>query len=428
MSERLLGASNEVFYYGGKGNYTFNILYPVIFKEPFNLDVMKAAANNAAKLYPELAIRPVIKDNIFAAEPNDSDVVFYPEDGKPRYLGTDETGGYMFYFSYSDKELTLHTYHGWSDAAGASTYLRTVFFFYLKGLGIYEPDAELEAVIRTESSDAEIKNHDDAFDPYRKYTNSDAVPVDVPVCGELFRLPEETFSEDVNHNREFRVRVSTSEFIKKTKELKVSFAPLIMTIFADAIDDAYDMGDKTFISMLPVDLRRFFSSKTVVNFSDGVKVVQTAEDRRKDIADRCQAIKAGISSQLNKENFEATMAAKIAAIDKSIEAERIKAAKPVGKYVLPFTAGISYPGKFYLGAQIETMLDSAIIYALSRTYVITISTFGDDMSFDITQRLEDSSIADSLVKVLRGYGFDANIVIDRYINKDILDKDKLKKV
>ena len=69
-----------------------------------------------------------------------------------------------------------------------------------------------------------------------------------------------------------------------------------------------------------------------------------------------------------------------------------------------------------------------MVRSYSRTYVIIGSTFGDDMTFSITQRNDSPAIAESLKRVLENYGFETCLKDMGYINKDVLIKEELKTV
>ncbi|MCR5734545.1 MAG: hypothetical protein K6G22_08075 [Lachnospiraceae bacterium] len=436
-----LGASNEVFYYGGRYNKTFNITYPMRFKEAFDLDLMKESADQAIRCYPEFAIQPVIKDGVFTAEENTDPVAFIPEDGEARTYGCDETNGYMFYFSYKDKDLTLHTFHGLTDVAGSEAFIGTMLYFYMKNKGISMDDGLLPVNVRTSPEDHKKEDFDDIFDPYRKYADPSAQKATVPVGGEVFQIPGEKFSDDINYNHEFLIKLPLSEFLKKTKEYGVSVAPLLMTLFADAMDELYDMKDESFVSMMPVSMRRFFNSNTLVNFSDGVLMVQDAPDRKKSLQERCLLLKQEMDKMLTKESFSRIIADKVAATDKSIEKARAEyesgrtqpetvqagsgQVKTVQMPKLPFTMGISYAGKVTFGEQIDAMLESIATVAHASVYVILINTFGDVMTISYSQRHDRDDEVRSLQRVLEKHGFDAEIVDLGHLCKDMLDPEMM---
>ena len=424
---RNIGVSNSYFYEHNIEAASFNIILGLRFREEVDIPVMQDAATEAIRLYPEMGFRPVLDGNgrIVAGDLNTGKVCFIQRDDKIHYLGTDDTNGYLFYFLCEGRDITLVAFHGMSDAKGITEYIMTMLYFYLEKKGIHSCDEEFVASIRTTEKDLEGLDEEDMYDPYRKYADMSAAPF-VPQLPKAFQIPETSFPPEENHIHEYMISVSTSAFLKKTKELGVSAAPLLHLIVCDAVDEAFDMGDETYVGMLPVDLRRFFGSKTLVNCSDSIFIPQTAADRKESIQTRCKKIKETMLSQLDADRFAAMLAGKVKSSDAFDWSAKVKAL--VGASAgLPFTLGVSYPGATSFGAGPDELLEHAVFSGWSRVTMTSTSTFGDVMLIHFSMRTDDDRLLQCLKDSLESKGLAAEIHDRGYYQRAQISKDKLDK-
>lgn len=425
---KLSCASNEFFYCFMHDEGSFALNFSVTFKDEIQSDQLQRAANEAIRLFPEFAFRPVIRDNKLEMAPNDKPLVFCTEPGAVKYYGTDDMNGYVLYFVCDEKKLTVYFNHGFTDAVGIMTFLKSVLTFYAEYIGKPVTDEAFLASVRTSADDLPDPDQKCLFDPYRFYGNTEAVPeysFDNPGA---FSIPAEPFASDTNEIHEYLVDISTSDFIRMTKKLGASFTPLMIDIAAQAVYRHYDTGDDPVIAMLPVNLRPFFGSSALVNFSDGISVPSYPEADEPDVAARCAAMKDVMKKQMTKAAFERLIGSKAAMVDRfyaddsDIRTRKLPA--PAGGKK-PYTLPITYPGRLTFGDELDALLDNAFITGYSRVNSIVVHTFGDKMEFAFIWRSEDASYIDHFCDELRRYGFTPTLTDNGLVKRDIFSFAKL---
>ncbi|MBR0149255.1 MAG: hypothetical protein IJM23_08690 [Lachnospiraceae bacterium] len=434
-----IGASNEYFYQHNMGDAVFEIVTDITFVDEIDVEAMQRAATDAISLYPELGFMPVLKDDSIVPAENDAPVVFCEYGSCPLCFGSDETNGYLFYVMYTERRLMMRFFHGMADYVGLKAYIKTMLYFYLTGKGIEIKDENFLRSCRIQPEDLVGLDEDDMYDPYRKYGDMTASsPLSMPPG--TFQFSDIPDKLPYNNSHLYEVVLSTSEFLKKTKELGISFAPLLHLVVCDAICASCDVGEAPYVGMLPVDLRRFFDSKTLVNCSDSVFIPQTFEDRKADIAIRGAKIKKYITDSMNAEYARALMGDKVRQVEdydklkKALLRSRPSASEnkdenPSKKVtaVRPFTFGVTYPGATVWEGGIDEYVENVRAYGLVRISMVSISTYKDVMQFTFNMKTEDTGLIGAVGDVLGRMGISSKIVDHGLIEKTLMPKDRLKK-
>lgn len=416
----LMGASNAFFYCFNHEYSTFEILFRLTFFTEPDLEKWKAAVNEALKCFPEFAVRPAISGNRVVLLPNDQPVAFFDSYEEVRHYGSEETNGYMFYFACEGRKVYFSVYHGLTDAAGINAFLKSALVLYAASVGqAVTEEAALEGV-RVPSGQKVFASEMDQYDPYRLYGREDAVPeYQFERPGALY-IPLNEYPDETNHVREYRVRVSTAAFIRRTKSLGVSFIPLIMNMGAHMAFKYYASGDAPFVSMVPVNLRPYFGSETSVNFSDGIFVMVPREDMELPIEERCRKIKEMMRAQMTRANFEKTIWNKTQTVEKYLAdpsdllSRQIPPAPGKGAYTFPFT----YPGKQSYGRELDAMLEDVFIGTYSRVSSCIIHTYGDKMEFVFEMRNDDPSFVEHFMEELKEQGLDPVMEDAGHVHRD----------
>ena len=426
---KLSGASNDFFYCFLREGSSFNIRYSVTFKEPIRLPELKRAANDAMRLFPEFALRPVVRNNRIEMIPNDAELVFCDDPGGVKYYGSEDTNGYILYFVCEGKKLTAFYNHGLSDSSGFTEYYMSVLTHYSEYIGRPVLDKEFLASVRTKDNTLFNTNDGDRVDPYRLYGNAASVPEWTYENPGAFALPTESlYPLEENRVHELHVDISTSEFLRLSKELGASFTPLMIDIAAQTVFRNYDMGGDPFIAMLPVNLRPLFGSRTVVNFSDGISVPAYRDTDEPDVAKRCARMKDFMKKQISKAFFERVIGGKAAAVDRYFEDEsdiltRKRSAPAGGKP--PYTLPITYPGRLTFGEPLDELLEDAFITGYSRVNSIICHTFSDKMEFVFMWRSDDISYIEHFCDELRRCGFIPKLTDLGLVKRDLFSLNRI---
>lgn len=425
-----LGASNKFFYYNQAYRGTFNIRFRLIFNEDIKLDELKEAATEAIKRYPELGGETVIKDGLLTSLENDRPVKFYEDNGERYDLGSDDTNGYMFYFLYGKDYIILSYYHGLTDIVGIMAYTKTMLYLYAKKINHEMSEEELNELLATIRDDDGLKMGDDLgdiYDPYRTHMNEASVPsykFDNPGA---FSIPSEQYPEDCDYVHATVIELNTGDFIKKTKEYGVSFVPLLTDIISGAISKKYN-ADRPVIAMVPVNLRPYYNSASLVNFSDGVMVPYYQEDEKLSVLERCQKNKEMMKLQMQKENFDLVLANKVKAVDGYEKLDETvfeiwsrQGVLPKKGTIRPITYAMTYPGKIDFSTGLNRLIKDYFMEPVMRAYATIVYTFGDTMRILCMCRQDEEDFAKCIYEGITKQGLDA-----KYINKGHVYADQVK--
>ncbi|MBQ7678045.1 MAG: hypothetical protein IJT32_07405, partial [Lachnospiraceae bacterium] len=138
------GYGSKLFYYTLSGEYTtFNMRETLHFKDPVDVLTWAECVEDTLVDFPELAVCPVIRDNLVCYEANHNEPpVLKKRDGEEpvRYFGTDDTNGYLFYFLCDDKDVLVSFFHGLTDGVGMESFLDCVLYRYGQRKGILKAD------------------------------------------------------------------------------------------------------------------------------------------------------------------------------------------------------------------------------------------------------------------------------------------------
>lgn len=160
---------------------------------------------------------------------------------------------------YSGREIIIEAFHALTDGYGAVTTLRTLTAEYLRlRYGVVSP--EQETMLEQGEPDWEMELHDSYLD------HAQAKPLGVP-NRYAYQLP--------GRNRDWNVKTSMEHFstdalLKAAKSTGVSMTAMISAVMAEAIMEIQKKHErkkhKPVRIMVPIDLRRQFSGKTLRNF------------------------------------------------------------------------------------------------------------------------------------------------------------------
>ena len=410
---RPLGLSDQYFYYVQSGlGASFNLRLHVNLRDALNRTALQDAAQKALKNFPEFSVRPVVQEEHLFYEENDSPVSLFDDDGTFHVLGSDETNGYLFCLRCRDDGFTFSYYHGMTDILGAMVFLRTILCFYAGMTSVQE-----NGLVRFSAEPSFLMDETERFDPYRKFAAESFTQQEY----DAFVIPEKNYPGDPAYLHLFNVKVRTSDFIARTKELGTSFIPLMSIIFSGAVTDMYGFDEsRPVIAMVPVNLRPVFGTETLVNISDGIMLPYSRELASKPIREQGAEIRAQMKSMITRGNFADVLAAKSAAVQAfrssgdtlNVTAERFTRPAPEGTK-RPLTYALTYPGRMDLPEAFSELVRSIDVDIIARAFGAGVYTYGDDMTFQFMQRFDTDAVIRSVMSRLESLGVMVQSLEDR---------------
>ncbi len=245
----------------------------VLLKSDVDPVILQEALSMTLPRFPTLAVK--MKKGLFwyffESNPDLPEVT--PEKAPPcRAMDTDETNGFLFRVSYYKKRISLEMFHALTDGTGALAYLKSLVSQYLtlSGLGLFSDDSILDCEVHP-SADEIQDSFEKYYDPRikSKWTEEKAYHIDgskiAPGTLDIVHgiIPLKSFLSLVKENN-----ATVTEYIT---------ALLIYSIYSTQLKNRVCHAPVKI--SVPVNLRNFFPSRTLRNFSSYVNVGMSFVDQ-----------------------------------------------------------------------------------------------------------------------------------------------------
>lgn len=288
---------DETFYWGRSGKRATVIEAECELTQSVRPEELRAAVVSALRVHRNFRARPVIVGRRFYVENSEAEqVAVVSEDGRPRNLGTKETGGLMLYASYSESLFTLHVFHGLADMRSICAFLSTVLKFYC-----HTNDDSLPAAdsMDTFPCHEHILQGGAPGEPEGKFN---------PQEHDIFNLPEKLFSVRTTRQRIIDIDLPLAPILAFARENGSSVVPALNAVIGRAIRQCYDVGQKEIVCYVPTDLRPVFHFETGGNGAIPFSLPYTAETDRLPIGERARRLRTELNVQVRPANLYATVA------------------------------------------------------------------------------------------------------------------------
>ena len=237
-------------------------------------------------------------------------------------------------------------------------------------------------------------------------------------------------------NRIVNLEISNSAFYEKTRELKTSFAPLLAAYAAEAINSAYDVGDKVISINTPVDSRKFFGhTNTLCNMAYDCMLPLKKEDLEMPLENICAKIKESQKKQMTKSHVNAMfkfiydLSLQLDAmgdIDKSNEI--LSGPDGMKAQADNMTLFLTYPGRVDSNIISRLILNGVTPGCLSMERVINVYAHRDSLVIQVSMKSDDMTLVNALRKTLIRHGFDPKVYDMGVVAQNKLDFTRLKRI
>lgn len=221
-----------------------------------------------------------------------------PEEYAPaklRRLGND--GEPEIVFLYYKRRLAIETTHVLGDGAGIIELLKTVVAHYMILGGADRSDFEGIRLADEKPSPTELEN------PFSRYRNEEKIPK--PYRDEAYNIPY-TYTD--NYQNHISGLVSIADIKPLCKERGITIGEFLATgIILAIIRTAEKIIEKTIVIDVPVNVRNFFPSDTIRNFTSSIPLQFNPEGRMDwtfdEIAEKIKGQLAQVNSRETQQGF-----------------------------------------------------------------------------------------------------------------------------
>lgn len=258
-------------------------------------DILEQAVNHILPRFETFSV--TLKNGLFwnYFSHNHRPFVIEPESPQIcKYFKPVQNNGYLFKVYYLDNKITLETFHALSDGTGALQFLKSITYTYFKLRGF---DLESEGMILSEKPYSKKESEDNFVSNYDKNNKLNLKEE------KAYKITGESFSR----HWVLLVKVSfhTPSFLKMIKEkYKVTLTQYLTALFAYSIyKESLDfVGKKKPIkALIPVNLRPYFDSITLRNFSLFIKASYDANKPKWTFEEMLDVTKTQFKEQLDKD-------------------------------------------------------------------------------------------------------------------------------
>lgn len=180
-----------------------------------------------------------------------------------KYIPASKNNGYLFHVYYYENKITLETFHSLSDGTGAMEFLKSITYRYCCLCGY---QMEHEGLIRSNIPFSSKETQDMFCSEYDK-TKKKSLKEEP-----AYHLKGEKFVD--HYSLCIRAQVETQSLLTLTRSLNVTIGEYVTALLAYSIytqNVDCRTSKKPIKLFVPVNLRKFFPSNTLRNFSLYIK-------------------------------------------------------------------------------------------------------------------------------------------------------------
>ena len=373
-------------------------------KENVKPELLQAALEKTMEKYP--LFQMVLRKGLFWFYLEHRDIrPIVKEEKKPpcSRLYIPDKKNLLFQVSYYEKRINFEVFHVLTDGTGATEFLKELVKNYLY-LAHKEEGLEQVALL---PEDMTVQDQED--DSFLKYYSKDQKR---PKKRKLNAFQIRRKKKDGNHLHVHESVVSVQAVLKRSRELGVSMTIFLTALFMMAINEEMSkmQKKKPVVLMVPVNLRKFFPSTSMLNFFNWIEPGYNFETQDKSFEAVLKYTKEFFESELTKEKMSAHISELLA-----LELHPILRLAPLELKNLCIQAGAKYSEKnttaIFSNMSAVKMPESYVpyierfgVYTNTPKLELCLCSFQDKLSFAFTSRYDTVNIERNFYRLLKEQG------------------------
>ena len=373
-------------------------------KEKVDSDVLQEALNQTIETFPTFLmvlrkgffwhylepcnLRPIVKEE-------------YKEPCSRLYIRDKKT--LLFEVTYYKKRINFEVFHVLTDGTGATEFLKELVKNYLY-LAHKEEGLEQVALL---PEDMTVQDQED--DSFLKYYSKNQKR---PKKRKLNAFQIRRKKKDGNHLHVHESVVSVQAVLKRSRELGVSMTIFLTALFMMAINEEMSkmQKKKPVVLMVPVNLRKFFPSTSMLNFFNWIEPGYNFTTQDQSFEAVLKYTKEFFETELTKEKMSAHISELLA-----LELHPILRLAPLGLKNLCIQAGAKYSEKnttaIFSNMSAVKMPESYVpyierfgVYTNTPKLELCLCSFQDKLSVAFTSRYDTVNIERNFYRLLKEQG------------------------
>lgn len=300
---RRLDNSAKIFPISAGKKYSTVFRLSVLLKEKVNKEILEKAVIQTLNNYNMFRVKMKVGFFWYYLEYNPKEPIIEEEKDYPcKYIDPKTNNGYLFKITYFENKINIDIFHALTDGNTGTTFFREIIYNYLE---LYYPN-ELKQENRQlrkidfDTEDSYIKNYDK-----RAKSNASGKRA-YELKGRKIKLGAVSVIHEIINLENLKI---------ESKKYDATITQYLTAVLMYSIyKENYikNKSKKPIKICIPVNLKRYFSSKTMTNFFSYITLVaQIEKDKLNTFEKMISFVKKEFKNRLNEEEIMKTMSTNV---------------------------------------------------------------------------------------------------------------------
>lgn len=298
---RKLDNSAKIFPLSSSKKYSTVYRISAVMKEEINPKVLEEAVRKGIDKYIFFKVR--LKKGFFwyYFEDNPKKIEIEKENDYPcKYIDPNTNNNYLFKITYFEKKINIDIFHSLTDGDTAIQFFKEIVYTYIEMAypKEFEKELRVDRKINVDTEDSYLKNYN------KNSKNRDSSKKAYALKGSTIPLNAIGVMHEI-------INLEKLKSVAKEKNVTITqylTSVLIYTIY----NENYKKSKRPIKICIPVNLKKYFKSKTVNNFFSYITVETDMQNKEMQIFDNIlNFVKQKFEEKLQEEEITRTMSANV---------------------------------------------------------------------------------------------------------------------
>ena len=301
---RRLDNSAKIFPMSTGAKYSTVFRLSVVLKEEIKPEILQKAVIEALEKYQSFKVR--MKAGLFwyyLEQNNKTPIVEEEKDYPCKYINPKKNIGYLFKVTYFKTKINIDIFHSLTDGNGGATFFREIVYTYLEmchGPELGSENRQTRKIEEYNTEDSYMKNYD------KKSKSNASNKRAYELKGNKIKLGAISAIHQI---------INLEQLKQESKKYEATITQYLTAVLMYAIyTENYikNNGKKPIKICIPVNLKKYFPSKTMSNFFSYITLVGQVNKQKLDTFEKIiEFVKREFKNLLTEEEIIKTMSANV---------------------------------------------------------------------------------------------------------------------
>lgn len=302
---RRLDNSAKIFPISAGRKYSTVFRLSVVLKEKINPKVLENAVNMALDQYKSFKVRMKTGFFWYYLEENQKSPIIEEEKDYPcQYINLRTNNNYLFKVTYFENKINIDIFHALTDGNNGTTFFKEIVYNYLELMypEVFQEERRARnlEIVEYDTEDSYVKNYD-------KKAKSNASSKKAYVLkGNFLKLGAVSAIHEI---------IDLNALKEESKKHEATITQYLTAVLIYSIyEENYkkSKSKKPIKVCIPVNLKKYFASKTMSNFFSYITLEANMEDKNMDTFEKIlEFVKADFKNRLVEEEIIKIMSANV---------------------------------------------------------------------------------------------------------------------